>query len=173
MQNSCNAHSALLTKGSLVPCSADPSRRCTVMFCDIQGFTAWASARNPSQVFTLLETIYGAFDAIASKRGVFKVETIGDCYVAVTGLPDPRKDHALAMARFARDCRDSMNELTRRLESTLGPETGDLKVTKWFLSQFFFRLRCCLIHFLFHAFEASSWPEQRSGDSRCSSRSAV
>lgn len=51
---------------------------CTVMFCDIQGFTAWSSARNPSQVFTLLETIYGAFDSIAKRRGVFKVETVGD-----------------------------------------------------------------------------------------------
>jgi class 3 adenylate cyclase len=45
-------------------------------------------------VFTLLETIYRTFDLIARQLGVFKVETIGDCYVAVTGLPDPRKDHA-------------------------------------------------------------------------------
>jgi class 3 adenylate cyclase len=40
----------------------------------------------PSQVFTLLETVYHAFDEIAKRRRVFKVETIGDCYVAVTGL---------------------------------------------------------------------------------------
>jgi Adenylate and Guanylate cyclase catalytic domain len=44
------------------------------------------SARSPVQVFTLLETLYGAFDKIASRRRVFKVETIGDCYVAATGL---------------------------------------------------------------------------------------
>jgi class 3 adenylate cyclase len=116
------------------------------MFCDIQGFTAWSSARNPSQVFTLLETIYGAFDAIARKRRVFKVETIGDCYVAVTGLPDPREDHAVVMARFARDCKDSMNELTRRLESTLGPETGDLKVSALFPRRLFFRFDDGLSH---------------------------
>jgi class 3 adenylate cyclase len=42
-------------------------------------------------VFTLLETVYHAFDEIAKRRRVFKVETIGDCYVAVTGLPDPRR----------------------------------------------------------------------------------
>jgi class 3 adenylate cyclase len=29
---------------------------------------------------------------------------VGDCYVAVTGLPEPRKDHAIVMAKFARDC---------------------------------------------------------------------
>ena len=33
-------------------------------------------------------------DAIAKRRRVFKVETVGDCYVAACGLPDPRKDHA-------------------------------------------------------------------------------
>lgn len=52
------------------------------MFADIAGFTAWSSVREPGQVFTLLEAIYGAFDAIAKRRGVFKVETIGDSYVA-------------------------------------------------------------------------------------------
>ena len=61
----------------------------TVLFADIAGFTAWSSVREPTQVFTLLETVYGAFDNIAARRGVFKVETIGDSYVAVTGLPDP------------------------------------------------------------------------------------
>jgi class 3 adenylate cyclase len=69
--------------------------------------------REPKQVFTLLETLYGAFDTIADRRGVFKVETIGDSYVAVVGLPEPRKDHAVVMARFARDCRNDMNRLTR------------------------------------------------------------
>jgi class 3 adenylate cyclase len=44
------------------------------------------SSRSPVQVFTLLETLYGAFDKIAKRRRVFKVETIGDCYVAATGL---------------------------------------------------------------------------------------
>ena len=52
----------------------------TVLFADIAGFTAWSSVREPSQVFTLLETLYQAFDLAAKKRGVFKVETVGDCY---------------------------------------------------------------------------------------------
>lgn len=53
---------------------ADLFTDCTVMFADIANFTAWSSVREPGQVFTLLETLYGAFDQIAAKRGVFKVE---------------------------------------------------------------------------------------------------
>ena len=47
------------------------------MFLDIASFTAWSSEREPSQVFVLLETVYQAFDKIAAKMQVFKVETIG------------------------------------------------------------------------------------------------
>ena len=46
---------------------------------DIAGFTSWSSNRQPQAVFQLLETYFGAFDALAAKLDVFKVETIGDC----------------------------------------------------------------------------------------------
>jgi class 3 adenylate cyclase len=98
------------------------------MFADIAGFTAWSSTRDPAQVFTLLEQIYSSFDAIAKKRKVFKVETIGDCYVACCGLPEPRDDHAEVMLKFAMDCRKTMNAVVRKLEVVLGPDTCDLKM---------------------------------------------
>jgi len=60
---------------------------CTVCFADLTGFTKWSSTREPDQVFQLLETIFKEFDLIAAKRGVFKVETIGDCYMAVVRNP--------------------------------------------------------------------------------------
>jgi hypothetical protein len=56
---------------------ADLFPNTTVMFADIAGFTAWSSVREPSQVFTLLETVYKAFDKTAKRRKVFKVETVG------------------------------------------------------------------------------------------------
>lgn len=98
------------------------------MFADIRGFTAWCSTREPAQVFLLLESVYHSFDEIAKRRRIFKVETVGDCYVAVCGLPEPRKDHAVAMARFARDCLNKFNQMVSKLEVSLGPDTGDLKV---------------------------------------------
>lgn len=74
----------------------------------------------------MLESLYGAFDKIALRRRVFKVETIGDCYNAVTGLPKPQKNHAIIMARFAGDIREKANSIFRDAELTLGPGTGDL-----------------------------------------------
>jgi class 3 adenylate cyclase len=82
--------------------------------------------REPCQVFVLLESLYAAFDAIAHRRRIFKVETIGDCYVAVCGLPEPREDHAVVMSKFANEILHAMHKMTRKLEITLGPDTGDL-----------------------------------------------
>lgn len=69
------------------------------------------SSREPAQVFSLLGAIFGAFDEIARRRGVFKVETVsnsylhvsltictrkvGDQYVAVAGIPNPMASHAV------------------------------------------------------------------------------
>ncbi|KAG7337351.1 family 3 adenylate cyclase, partial [Nitzschia inconspicua] len=107
---------------------ADLFPNCTVLFADIAGFTAWSSSRSPEQVFTLLQNVYQAFDKVASKRKVFKVETIGDSYVAVTGLPEPQEDHAVIMAKFARECLEKMSEVTGALEVLLGPDTTELSM---------------------------------------------
>eukprot|EP00980_Cylindrotheca_fusiformis_P014637 scaffold3974_cov140-Cylindrotheca_fusiformis.AAC.9 len=98
----------------------------TVIFADIAGFTAWSSAREPHQIFVLLETIYGAFDKIAYRHSVFKVETVGDCYVSVVGLPEPVENHAVVACKFARNCKTKMKEVTAKLEVSLGPDTGIL-----------------------------------------------
>lgn len=72
-----------------------------------------------AQVFTLLEIIYHAWDTIAHRRRVYKVETVGDSYVAIAGLPEERKDHAVAMARFACDCLHRLRSLVRVLEKVI------------------------------------------------------
>jgi Adenylate and Guanylate cyclase catalytic domain len=107
---------------------ADLFPNCTVMFADIAGFTAWSSTRDPEQVFILLQTLYHRLDQIAKRRKVFKVETIGDCYLAVTGLPVAQLHHAMIMTRFACDCRSAMTEVMSQLEVTLGPDCSDLKM---------------------------------------------
>ncbi|CAJ1941311.1 unnamed protein product [Cylindrotheca closterium] len=105
---------------------ADLFEHTTIMFADIAGFTKWSSMHEPSDVFTLLETIFNAFDKIADKRRVFKVETVGDCYVAVCGLPDPCDNHAIVMARFAWECMQAMRKIRDKLEKKLGADTREL-----------------------------------------------
>lgn len=100
----------------------------TVLFCDLVGFTAWSSTREPASVFVLLETLFHHFDKLAAKKMVYKVETIGDCYVAITGCPEPRPDHFLVMVRFARECLHKVSVLTMKLEETLGPDTANLSM---------------------------------------------
>ncbi|CAB9511296.1 Receptor-type guanylate cyclase gcy [Seminavis robusta] len=107
---------------------ADLFENTTIFFADLAGFTAWSANRTPSEVFVLLETLYGAFDKIADRRKVFKVETIGDCYVAVTGIPEPQQNHAVIMARFARDCLTETNQIARELADTMGEDTRDLEM---------------------------------------------
>lgn len=105
---------------------ADLFPHSTVLFADITNFTSWSSTREPGHVFVLLQTVYQAFDVIAKRYKVFKVETIGDSYVACTGVPNPQKNHAILMARFAFECRVKFSSLMRKLESVLGPDTADL-----------------------------------------------
>jgi Adenylate and Guanylate cyclase catalytic domain len=109
--------SQFLNQGSIAQVYPDT----TVIFADIVGFTSWSSTREPTQVFHLLETLYAGFDALAKMYGVYKIETIGDSYVAVVGLPKSRKGHAVIMAKFANDCRTKMMELLQELEGFLGP----------------------------------------------------
>lgn len=77
------------------------------------------------------KTLYGAFDKLARRHKVFKIETIGDCYVSVTGLPDPQPDHAFLMMKFARDALEQSKKILGRLEGTLGPGTTGKLVFSW------------------------------------------
>ena len=73
-------------------------------------------------MFELLECIYGHFDILAARHRVFKIETIGDCYVAVTGLPQAQPEHAVILCKFAAACLRKMETLMRELSATMGGE---------------------------------------------------
>lgn len=68
----------------------------TCLYSDIIGFTKMCGSENvkPIDIVRLLNTLYLQFDNLTNIHGVFKVETIGDAYVVVGGLPEPVEDHA-------------------------------------------------------------------------------
>ncbi|CAK0823973.1 unnamed protein product [Prorocentrum cordatum] len=73
----------------------------TVAQSDLVGFTALAGRRTPAEVVTMLEEIFGRFDSIADELGVWKIETVGDAYIAAqAGAPLTRMRSPSAVVRF-------------------------------------------------------------------------
>ncbi len=80
---------------------ADGFSDVTVLFADIVDFTRRSERITPEQVVEVLNDLFSAFDQLARERGLEKIKTIGDAYMVVGGLPDPRPDHADAVAEMA------------------------------------------------------------------------
>lgn len=75
----------------------------TVLFADLVGFTRMSEQLPPAELVAMLNRIFSMFDQLAEKHGLEKIKTIGDEYMAASGLPMPRADHAEAMAEMALD----------------------------------------------------------------------
>jgi class 3 adenylate cyclase len=87
---------------------ADAFPDVTVLFADLVDFTRRSDGVAPEQVVQVLDDLFSAFDALAERHGLEKIKTIGDAYMVAGGLPEPRPDHAEAVADMALAIRDEV-----------------------------------------------------------------
>lgn len=87
--------SVRLRKGESPIADAYPS--VSVLFADLQGFTAYAARLTAAEVTQMLSEFFLRFDDLVAERGLEKIKTIGDAYMAAGGLPDPLDEHAVRM----------------------------------------------------------------------------
>ncbi len=80
---------------------ADGFTDVSILFADLVGFTPVAARMTPERIVAKLNRIFSGFDELAVELGIEKIKTIGDAYMAVAGLPEPRPDHAEVMGYFA------------------------------------------------------------------------
>ncbi|HEX9825040.1 MAG TPA: adenylate/guanylate cyclase domain-containing protein [Flavobacteriaceae bacterium] len=73
----------------------------TILFTDFKDFTKLAASISANQLVVELNDIFGQFDDIMDEFGIEKIETIGDAYLAVSGLPRENSDHALRCVNAA------------------------------------------------------------------------
>ena len=95
----------------------------TILFADVSNFNELSAGKKPTELVDLLNRVFSAFDRLAEKFGVEKIKTIGDTYMLAGGVPDPRPDHAEAVADMAL----AMQQEVARLNTGL-PEPFSLRI---------------------------------------------
>jgi guanylate cyclase len=113
-------------KGTIV----DQYDSASILFADLVGFTPMSVQLTPTEMIELLNSIYSHFDSLADKYGVEKIRTIGDNYMAASGVPSSRPDHAQALAYMALDMLEFSNILPTQngtsIDFRIGINSGPL-----------------------------------------------
>ena len=103
----------------------------TVLFTDIVGFTKMSSTMTASEIVTMLNKMTSLFDDRAKREGIEKIKTIGDAYMAATGLSDNQNnDGALRMVRFAKGLLEDVTRFNQispnKIQIRIGINSGEL-----------------------------------------------
>lgn len=100
----------------------------TVLFADMVGFTRLSTVLTATELVQRLNRIFSVFDQMAEQYGLEKIKTMGDCYMAVGGLPLTREDHAEIVAEMALAMIPALEELNgqwrERVQIRIGINSG-------------------------------------------------
>ncbi|CAG9318895.1 unnamed protein product [Blepharisma stoltei] len=99
----------------------------TLLFADIVGFTAWSSDKTPIEVVEMLSNLFTRFDKKCIEFNVYKVHTIGDCYVVMGITNDIHRDVAtecLNMLKMAQAMINIINQVNEEHNSSLNMRIG-------------------------------------------------
>ena len=107
---------------------ADAFESASILFADVVDFTPFARRLAPAEVVGALDELFSHFDTFVERHGLEKIKTIGDCYMAASGVPDPTSDHARRAALLALDMRNAVADSAiagrRGLELRIGINSG-------------------------------------------------
>jgi guanylate cyclase len=87
---------------------ADHFDATSILFADVVDFTPLSQRLPPAEVVGILDRLFSHFDGLVERHGLEKIKTVGDCYMAAAGVPDPHEDHARRAALLALDMRDAV-----------------------------------------------------------------
>ncbi|KAL9888609.1 guanylyl cyclase at 88E isoform 1-T5 [Glossina fuscipes fuscipes] len=83
----------------------------SILFSDVVTFTEICSRITPMEVVSMLNAMYSIFDTLTERNSVYKVETIGDAYMVVSGAPEKDANHAEKVCDMALDMVDAITDL--------------------------------------------------------------
>ena len=85
---------------------ADAFPSASILFADVCDFTPMSAGMTPRELVALLDRVFTTFDGFVAELGLEKIKTVGDAYMVAAGVPEPRPDHAEAIAELALRMRD-------------------------------------------------------------------
>ncbi len=103
---------------------ADYFERVSVLFADIVGFTQLSQRLTSKDLVEKLNDLFSSFDKIAMKYRIEKIKTIGDCYMAVAGLPEKQENHAELILNMAFEMLDVISLFNERFSMNLAIRIG-------------------------------------------------
>ncbi|XP_032109587.1 adenylate cyclase type 8 isoform X3 [Sapajus apella] len=66
----------------------------SILFADVKGFTNLSTTLSAQELVRMLNELFARFDRLAHEHHCLRIKILGDCYYCVSGLPEPRQDHA-------------------------------------------------------------------------------